>query len=99
MDKMSMIRINNIGERGPPCLSPFWCAINQPGMPFRRIWVEDVASNPLIMSYHICSNPIFFMISSRNVQDTESKAFEMSNLNKMRAAFVGEGSEQSIAQA
>jgi hypothetical protein len=56
-------------------------------MPFRRIWVKDVANNQLIMSHHISPKLVFFMTSSKNDQDTESKVFEMSNLKRMHVYF------------
>jgi hypothetical protein len=34
-------------------------------MPLRRIWAEDVASNPLIISHHIDLKPTFFNTSSK----------------------------------
>uniref|UniRef100_A0A0A9AK71 Uncharacterized protein n=1 Tax=Arundo donax TaxID=35708 RepID=A0A0A9AK71_ARUDO len=40
--RQSMTKINNMGERGSPCLKPRRCEIDSPGTPLTMIWVEAV---------------------------------------------------------
>jgi hypothetical protein len=84
---MSMTRINNIGDRGSPCRKPLWWAMNSLGTPLRRIWVDEVANSLLIMLHQICPKPNFLMTSIKKAQDTESKAFEISSLNRIQGYF------------
>jgi hypothetical protein len=63
------------------------CVMDWPGIPFRRICVEDVASRPLSMSLQILPNPSLSSTSMRKVHDTESKVFIISNFNMILSCF------------
>jgi hypothetical protein len=54
--KGSMARINNMGERGSPCLRPLKCLYHLPRDPFKRIEVEDDESKEEIHPLHLTPN-------------------------------------------
>jgi len=83
----SITRINNIGDRGSPCLRPRWWKIMSPGFPFTKICVEEVDKIKQMRSHHRWPNPTLRIISRRNDQQTESNALEMSNLRRIWASF------------
>jgi hypothetical protein len=58
-----------------------------PGTPFWRTWVEEVVSKPAIISLHALLKPNLSRTSKRKAQLTESKAFEISNLRRIRGCF------------
>jgi hypothetical protein len=80
-------RINNIGDRGSLYHNPLWWAMNSTDTPLRKIWIDEVVNRPLIMSHQICPKHNFFIISIKRAQDIESKAFEISCLNRIRGCF------------
>jgi hypothetical protein len=55
--KVSMARINNMGERGLPCLRPLKCLYQLPRDPFKRIEVEDDDSKEEIQPLHLTPKP------------------------------------------
>jgi predicted RNase H-like nuclease len=55
-----------------------------PGTPFRRTWIEEVVSKPAIISL---LKPNLSRTSKRKAQLTESKAFKISNLRRIRGCF------------
>lgn len=57
-----------------------------PGTPFRTC-VEEEASRPLRMSCQRIPNPSFCSTSNRKLQETESKALEMSSLRSIRGCL------------
>jgi hypothetical protein len=75
-----MARIKSIGDSGSPCRKPLACFNCLPGILFRGILEDEVASNVAIQSRHRYPNPSACNISKRKTQLTESNAFEMSNL-------------------
>jgi hypothetical protein len=82
-----MTRIKSIGESRSPWCSPLLCEMKSPGTPFSIICVEEVASNPLIISHQLVPKPNFLMTSRRKAQETESNAFEMSSLRSKQGYF------------
>jgi hypothetical protein len=57
------------------------------GTPFRKTWVEEVVSRPAIISLQVLLKPNLSITSKRKVQLIESKAFEISNLGRIRGCF------------
>jgi hypothetical protein len=49
--------------------------------------VEEEVSRPLSMSLHILPKPSFSVTSSKKAQETESKAFEISNFKRILDCF------------
>jgi hypothetical protein len=76
--------MNNIGERGSPCLSPLLWVKGLPRQPLSRILEDDVARIRETKSRHLCSKPILVKTLRRKPQFRESKAFAMSSFRKTR---------------
>jgi hypothetical protein len=83
-----MTRINSMGDKGSPCRRPLWCRMYSPGSPLTRIRVEEVQSSRLIRLHQIRPKPKCCNMSSKNGQDIESKALEISNFSRMWGSFV-----------
>jgi hypothetical protein len=79
--RISITKMNNIGDSGSPCLSPCPCVMDCLGTPFSKICVEEVASIPHTISHQILPNPSVSSTSIKKVQETESKAFVISSFS------------------
>jgi hypothetical protein len=64
--------------------------MRSPGTPFKRTWVEDEESRPLIISLQNCPKPRCCNTSRRKGHDTESKPLKYLTSRESEAAFVDE---------
>jgi hypothetical protein len=71
--------MNNIGDKGSPCLSPLLWTKGLPRQPISMILDEDEAKIRETMFLHRCPNPIFDKTIRRKPQFRESKAFVISS--------------------
>jgi hypothetical protein len=62
--------------------------MKSPRTPFNRIWVDEVASSPLIMSHQIVPKPIFLITSIKKAHDTESNTLGNIKLEKDAGLFL-----------
>ena len=70
-----------MGERGSPCLRPFWWKKPAPGSPLTSTWVEEVDRIRHKRLHHCCPKPRWCRTTRRKGHETESKALEMSSLS------------------
>lgn len=74
----SMAKMNNAGDIGSPCLTPWPITNGAHSSPLIRMEVEAVESKPHIQEHHFLPKPLADRISNRNSHDKVSKAFDIS---------------------
>lgn len=84
--RTSITRTKSMGDSGSPCRSPRRWIILSLGSPFSSILVDEYEQD--YCRRHSkwrqpCPKPIWMRTSRRKNQDTESKAFDMSNLRSL----------------
>ena len=77
----SMMSMESIGDKGPPCLMPLQMKISFPGHPFTIALVEEFARRPQIQAIHFAPELVLLRTSSRKGHCTVLKAFEISRLS------------------
>lgn len=76
-----------MGDKGSPCRSPLLWKMVWPGLPLRSTWVDAEASNLQTISHQTGPKPKCCITYNKKGQETESKAFVISNFKRILASL------------